>query len=72
MHHAHVYWRTYVLSSIYVELADQYKLMDAVSNVAKRNIVAGNLREVIDILEQKVKRSVSYLPQIVVDCVTLG
>lgn len=39
--------------SIYVELADQYKLMDAVSNVAKRNIVAGNLREVIDILEQK-------------------
>lgn len=40
--------------SIYVELADQYKLMDAASNVAKRNVVAGHLREVIDILEQKV------------------
>ncbi|KZT64268.1 hypothetical protein DAEQUDRAFT_718247 [Daedalea quercina L-15889] len=39
--------------SIYVELADQYKLMDAASNVAKRNVVAGHLREVIDILEQK-------------------
>ena len=42
--------------SIYVELADQYKLMDAASNVAKRNVVAGQLREVIDILEQKVCR----------------
>ncbi|CCM06128.1 uncharacterized protein FIBRA_08377 [Fibroporia radiculosa] len=39
--------------SIYIELADQYKLMDAVSNVVKRNVVAGNLREVIDLLEQK-------------------
>ncbi|KZT12216.1 uncharacterized protein LAESUDRAFT_691432 [Laetiporus sulphureus 93-53] len=39
--------------SIYVELAEQYKEMDAVSNVAKRNVVAGHLREVIDILEQK-------------------
>jgi len=39
--------------SVYVELADQYKLMDAASNVAKRNVVAGHLREVIDILEQK-------------------
>ncbi|KAH9841344.1 uncharacterized protein C8Q71DRAFT_853748 [Rhodofomes roseus] len=41
--------------SVYVELADQYKLMDAASNVAKRNVVAGHLREVIDILEQKVR-----------------
>ena len=40
--------------SIYVELADQYKDMDAVSNVRKRNILAQHLREVVDILEQKV------------------
>lgn len=39
--------------SIYVELADQYKDMDAVSNVRKRNILAQHLREVVDILEQK-------------------
>ncbi|OCH92589.1 hypothetical protein OBBRIDRAFT_886090 [Obba rivulosa] len=39
--------------SIYVELADQYKVIDAVSNVAKRNVLAEHLREVIDILEQK-------------------
>lgn len=40
--------------SIYVELADQYKDMDPVSNVVKRNVLADHLREVIDILEQKV------------------
>ncbi|KAI0345710.1 hypothetical protein BDW22DRAFT_1353291 [Trametopsis cervina] len=39
--------------SIYIELADQYKIIDAVSNVAKRNVLAEHLREVIDILEQK-------------------
>ncbi|KAL1950096.1 hypothetical protein VTO73DRAFT_5218 [Trametes versicolor] len=39
--------------SIYVELADQYKDMDPVSNVVKRNVLADHLREVIDILEQK-------------------
>ncbi|KIO23851.1 hypothetical protein M407DRAFT_26713 [Tulasnella calospora MUT 4182] len=39
--------------SIYVELAEQYALMDAASNVAKRNVLAEHLREVIDILEQK-------------------
>ncbi|KAI0689700.1 hypothetical protein BC835DRAFT_1308236 [Cytidiella melzeri] len=39
--------------SIYVELADQYKDIDPVSNVAKRNVLAEHLREVIDILEQK-------------------
>lgn len=33
--------------------------MDAASNVAKRNVVAGHLREVIDILEQKVRRQLS-------------
>ena len=42
------------LRSIYVELADQYKDMDPVSNVVKRNVLADHLREVIDILEQKV------------------
>lgn len=41
--------------SIYVELADQYKDMDPVSNVVKRNVLADHLREVIDILEQKVR-----------------
>lgn len=40
---------------IYVELSDQYKVMDAVSNVVKRNVVAEHLREVIDVLEQKVR-----------------
>ena len=44
-----------ILSSIYVELADQYKDMDPVSNVVKRNVLADHLREVIDILEQKVR-----------------
>ena len=39
---------------IYTELADQYKLMDPASNVVKRNVLAEHLREVIDILEQKV------------------
>ena len=41
-----------------MELADQYKVIDAVSNVAKRNVLAEHLREVIDILEQKVAISV--------------
>lgn len=40
--------------SIYIELADQYKDMDPSSNVVKRNVLADHLREVIDILEQKV------------------
>ncbi|EJC97962.1 uncharacterized protein FOMMEDRAFT_143465 [Fomitiporia mediterranea MF3/22] len=38
---------------IYIELADQYKIIDAASNVAKRNVLAEHLREVIDTLEQK-------------------
>jgi len=37
-----------------VELADQYKVMDAVSDVRRRNTLAQHLREVVDILEQKV------------------
>ncbi|KAJ7069924.1 hypothetical protein C8F01DRAFT_537008 [Mycena amicta] len=39
--------------SIYVELADQYKEMDAASDVPKRNLLAKHLREVVDVLEQK-------------------
>ncbi|KAJ6508969.1 hypothetical protein C8R45DRAFT_1060210 [Mycena sanguinolenta] len=39
--------------SVYCELADQYKEMDAVSDVPKRNMLAKHLREVVDILEQK-------------------
>ena len=42
------------LHRIYIELADQYKVIDPVTNVAKRNVLAEHLREVIDILEQKV------------------
>ncbi|KAH9065544.1 hypothetical protein EDB87DRAFT_1596529 [Lactarius vividus] len=38
---------------IYTELADQYKVMDAASNVVKRNVLAQHLREVIDVLEQR-------------------
>lgn len=38
---------------IYTELADQYKFMDAASNVVKRNVLAQHLREVIDVLEQR-------------------
>ncbi|KAF8634161.1 hypothetical protein AX15_001029 [Amanita polypyramis BW_CC] len=39
--------------SIYCELADRYKEMDAVSEVRRRNILAQHLKEVVDILEQK-------------------
>lgn len=47
--------------SIYIELADQYKVMDAASNVAKRNVLAEHLKEVIDTLEQKVWLSLRVL-----------
>lgn len=52
---------------MYVELAEQYKIVDAASDVAKRNLVAQHLREVIDIIEQKVSTSFSYLS---VTCLT--
>ncbi|CAK9779416.1 hypothetical protein CC85DRAFT_331048 [Cutaneotrichosporon oleaginosum] len=39
--------------TIYVELADQYKVLDAASAVAKRHVLAAHLKEVIDCLEQK-------------------
>jgi hypothetical protein len=42
---------------IYTELADQYKMMDAASNVVKRNVLAQHLRDVIDVLEQRVRDS---------------
>lgn len=49
-------WKAFtVYSSIYVELADQYKVMDAVSDVRRRNMLARHLQEVVDILEQKVQ-----------------
>ena len=44
----------FLYKSVYVELADQYKVMDAVSDVPRRNMLARHLREVVDILEQKV------------------
>lgn len=37
-----------------MELADQYKVIDAASNVVKRNVLARHLQDVVDILEQKV------------------
>ena len=48
--------RVYLLRgySIYAELADQYKILDAASAVAKRHVLADHLREIIDTLEQKV------------------
>ncbi|KDQ09859.1 hypothetical protein BOTBODRAFT_58395 [Botryobasidium botryosum FD-172 SS1] len=39
--------------SIYIELADQYKLMDAASSPAKRHVLAEHLKEVVDTLEHK-------------------
>ncbi|KAL1410556.1 hypothetical protein Q8F55_004569 [Vanrija albida] len=39
--------------SIYVELADQYKVFDVASAVAKRHVLAEHLKEVIDTLEHK-------------------
>ncbi|KAF8648981.1 hypothetical protein AX16_006095 [Volvariella volvacea WC 439] len=39
--------------SIFIELTDQYKLMDPVSDVRRRNVLAQHIKEVIDILEQK-------------------
>lgn len=42
-----------------MELAEQYGLMDAASNVTKRNVLAEHLREVIDTLEQKVAPLIS-------------
>ena len=49
--------------SIYVELADQYKVMDAASNVAKRHVLAEHLQEVIKVLERKVsiRNSLTFL-----------
>lgn len=46
-----------LVDRIYVELADQYKAMDAASDMGKRNLLANHLREVIDVLEQKVSPS---------------
>lgn len=46
---------TFPSRSIYVELADQYKDMDPVSNVRKRNMLAQHLHEVVDTMEQKVR-----------------
>ena len=44
-----------VWNRIYVELADEYKAMDAASDMSKRKLLANHLREVIDVLEQKVR-----------------
>ncbi|KIJ54960.1 hypothetical protein M422DRAFT_24821 [Sphaerobolus stellatus SS14] len=37
---------------VYLDLADQYGIMDAISNVAKRNVLANHLRWIIDLLER--------------------
>jgi hypothetical protein len=45
------------IARIYAELADQYKVLDAASAVAKRRVLAEHLKEVIDTLERKVSLS---------------
>jgi len=35
-------------------LADEYKILDAASNISRRHILAQHLHQVIDVLEQKV------------------
>jgi hypothetical protein len=42
---------------IYVELADQYRIIGPASNVAKRNVLAEHLKEVIDTLEKRVSQT---------------
>lgn len=49
------------VDSIYCELADQYKLLDAASAIAKRHVLADHLKEVIDTLEQKVSLIIFFL-----------
>ena len=39
--------------SIYVELAAQFKIMDAESDVRRRNTLTKRLREVMDVLEHR-------------------
>lgn len=45
---------------IYSELADQYKVLDAASAMAKRHVLADHLKEVIDTLEQKASRAILH------------
>lgn len=40
-------------TSVYMEVAGQYKDMDTAPDVLHRNLLARHLREVVDILEQK-------------------
>jgi hypothetical protein len=64
--HLSAVWGSALLTiwfSVYVELADQYKHMDAVSDVPKRNMLAKHLKEVVDILEQKVRFVLVFLLQ---------
>ena len=51
---------------MYVELADQYKVMDAVSDVRRRNTLARHLTEIVDILEQKVTRFLLFMQLILI------
>ncbi|EIW81232.1 hypothetical protein CONPUDRAFT_165443 [Coniophora puteana RWD-64-598 SS2] len=44
---------------VYIELADEYKGMSPMINVARRNIVARHLQDVIDMMEQKGNQIVS-------------
>lgn len=47
--------------------------MDAISNVVKRNVVAQHLKEVIDVLEQKVReRSLLWEARKVDEVITLA
>ena len=43
--------------SIYTKLVDQYKFMDTASNIVRWNVLVQHLCEVINVLEQRVRRS---------------
>lgn len=58
---------------IYVELADQYRIIGPASNVAKRNVLAEHLKEVIDTLEKKVRPpTISVSRRKLTNCFSLG
>ncbi|HEV7738383.1 MAG TPA: hypothetical protein VGO47_13545 [Chlamydiales bacterium] len=43
---------TIVFTSVYLDLAEQYGVIDPISNVVKRNVLANHLHWIIDLLER--------------------
>ena len=54
-------WLNDARLSIYGELAEQYKMLDATGATNKRGVLAQHLKEVIDTLEQKVSSYTLFL-----------